>query len=1260
MSQLPPSPPPEPSQRLPPGVQLPHQPPLSPPASPSPPPLRQPCPGVHFDGAKAQLSLVTDSPGLPVAGSEVSASGTHSRTFGFFRTAPPGAGGAIAALSGGLRPVAPATFAVGLPLASAAVAVARTTTLYVDRNVVKVVYQLRDAAGNTQVDTSVSRLKVWLTVDHADGRSPRRASCGLPKSSVGSGVGECESLLPREWFGADSTKVFTTVLVEYDGVEAAVASGGAVSLERQPSHPALTSAGMAATMTRAPVYAGDSVEVIVEAHTGPANFMMKLWKATVRYDASVLELKAVDYSSVYQKPIDCFQPKDECVPGEFVTLASGLANGVSPAAATAQTSLYLMKLTFEARTSALQGTYENALSLTVNSMLNEMGARYLSEMPAEIRDMRVGASSAGQLHVVPVRVIAMLGYASSAELANTAVLDGADVRSAVTVLRVLDRPALSPSLAGLGEYACSVSGDVGLVQLSNEWGCTVTTVHDASAFGGGDTSVLVTPRPPHVDAASATVPLRVWQPLMVAVLVEDTTLSRIEGLRVAGACSRLAYQSAKVTAVAVFGGSLLRSVSDVDVSELMQFTGGSSVAVTVSGRTVTGASAGSASVSVTATRLAARVVAASVRVVDEAVTVVELHGSVVTGLEWARLPRSVVPWLPVTERLQAGVRLVQSLRVEGAAGEVQAAVTLSDNSRQQLPPSQLNVQSRYEYLVASADADGGWGVEVAANAQRVCGEMLEVSWIVCNTSVASGTAPVDLQLPVATAVVVQISAGRMTSPDDIASQPPILVSTTSALRVSVTFDDGKTRDFTRDDRVSVAVAGTSAKCVEFVAPSTLEVLPGADCSEVTVIASVTLGDVVLSGRASVPLVRFELLELLLSAYPSAASFSGASTDALTLRRLACTDYFQLAQAFVGARLSDDSLVDVTRFSDVAAAGFAPAEASPGSDAVVGSGAVAVETTAAGEVVVVPRGTGRFSLLATFSSESATATVEAIDDRVDAMALDLQLGELGSGDELSFNREVGTRVQSSVSLSFVDGSGFANVLSLSQFYDATVLVAFSSSVDDVVRSDPTGGFTLLGNHWELVEVRARFACERPLVQDSVRLAANLHPKVGDVDLGRTSGLQYAQSFPGEPLALEMRANVEEAGRLVAFQVDVRFDDSVFEATSCTSGELGGFGCTINDPVDRARLLADSQTSQLGGRLVVLGTLTLRIKTSVESEVSLISAEIVELIRYALGGDDVLGRVYREEMVAGAGYAYVRGATAGRRLSATDERLRLASA
>merc|ERR1719197_2004214 len=116
-----------------------------------------------------------------------------------------------------------------------------------------------------------------------------------------------------------------------------------------------------------------------------------------------------------------------------------------------------MTLTFEARASALPGTYEDALSLTVNSMLNEMGARYLSEMPAQIHDMRDGASAAGELHVVPVRVVAMLGYASSAELVNTAVLDGADVRSAVTVLRVLDRPALSPSLAGLGEYACSVS-----------------------------------------------------------------------------------------------------------------------------------------------------------------------------------------------------------------------------------------------------------------------------------------------------------------------------------------------------------------------------------------------------------------------------------------------------------------------------------------------------------------------------------------------------------------------------------------------------------------------------------------------------------------------------------------------------------------------------------------------------------------------------------------------------------------------------------
>ena len=55
----------------------------------------------------------------------------------------------------------------------------------------------------------------------------RAAGCRNPRSGA---EWVSESLLPREWFGADSTKVFTTVLVEYDGVEAAVASGGAVSL----------------------------------------------------------------------------------------------------------------------------------------------------------------------------------------------------------------------------------------------------------------------------------------------------------------------------------------------------------------------------------------------------------------------------------------------------------------------------------------------------------------------------------------------------------------------------------------------------------------------------------------------------------------------------------------------------------------------------------------------------------------------------------------------------------------------------------------------------------------------------------------------------------------------------------------------------------------------------------------------------------------------------------------------------------------------
>ena len=50
--------------------------------------------------------------------------------------------------------------------------------------------------------------------------------------------------------------------------------------------PALSSAGMLATMIESPMFAGDSFTVNVYAHTGPSNYALVTWQLTLLYDAS--------------------------------------------------------------------------------------------------------------------------------------------------------------------------------------------------------------------------------------------------------------------------------------------------------------------------------------------------------------------------------------------------------------------------------------------------------------------------------------------------------------------------------------------------------------------------------------------------------------------------------------------------------------------------------------------------------------------------------------------------------------------------------------------------------------------------------------------------------------------------------------------------------------------------------------------------------------------------------------------------------------
>ena len=137
------------------------------------------------------------------------------------------------------------------------------------------------------------------------------------------------------------------------------------------------------------------------------------------------------------------------------------------------------------------------------------------------------------------------------------------------------------------------------------------------------------------------------------------------------------------------------------------------------------------------------------------------------------------------------MRLRQQLLSEGASAEVQAVARFTDGTRQAIPLSQMLVESLSSDLGVQLDAASGrWGVSVLIGAARACGSLVNVSWNVCGSVVASGLAPVHLQLPNAISMAVSVDASRLTSPDDSAAVAPISVGYTAAVRVRVSFDDG--------------------------------------------------------------------------------------------------------------------------------------------------------------------------------------------------------------------------------------------------------------------------------------------------------------------------------------------------------------------------------------------------------------------------------------------------------------------------------------
>jgi hypothetical protein len=1086
--------------------------------------------------------------------------------------------------------------------------------LYIDRSSVAIGFQLRDPAGNTQV--RLAGLAVVLELTHSNGQLVRTSSLCSVQLPAG-GAGECTDTLPASWFSSEAT-ASAIVTLSYDGTEIMRTDAGEVQLAGAPLHPALSSAGMLVSSVRAPLFTNDTFRVTVSAHTGAPAFALMLWRFTMQYDVTVLRLMSWSYSSAYQQPLDSHLESA----GTFIALASGLASGVDPSTVTNRSSLTLATFTFKViMTVSEEIKFGGVIRATADSMINQGTFEYVSAWPAGVSDERNGLQTEGQLTVVPIRAVGVLAYAPTTELTNTAVLDGVEVDTRITALMWFDRPQSGLTSAPASSYSCSQADSFAVFELD---GCRVV-VASTNTAGKSSVEVLVS-----LGDLQAVVAVRVWYPLQLVVNAEDAELHRIAGVSASSDCSRPAYQSTRVSAVATFGGAGLPSVAGVDVSRLVSF-GAIGSAVVVSGREVTAAAPGEARIILSGSSAFTLAGAAVVRVSNASVSVVSILALVVTGISWNQSLSSSVPWQPVSAQMPASLRLQQQLVVEGATGEVQAVARFTDGQQLQLRASEMLVFSLSSGLTAQLNgAMGPWGVQVAVGATAVCGGFVQVSWQRCNAVVASGYAPIHLQLPDAVSMSLDLGVMRLTSPDDSAAVMPIAVAHSTALLLLVTFSDGSTRDFSKDDRTSYALTSASAGCAA-IDGNLIAMLDGAACSEIVVVA--TVGVFGLVRNASVPIVRLAQLGITMLAFPS---YPGA-TQLSTLRRVGCSNYFQNARVGLRATLSDGSVYTVTDHGSITL--VAPAN---------GASSVQLVSRQGVSYIVRPSSAGLVVVRGAFGVQNATSSLLVISAPANVTSVTLSLPSLGSAGELSFGGINGTRAQAVTAMGFDDGSQFP-LAAVLDWIPIPALLNFTSSVPSSVVPDALGGFSLRANHYEAIELAARSAVcsgtQSPAPAGLQRVAANLRPALDDVDLGRSSGLQFLQAGGG--LSVQVRANAA-SGRLVAYQVEMHFDAAVLAATQCTGGDMGGFTCTINDPIDRAQLVGVDVSSTLQGSYVLLGTVSLSVRMSA---VTLLSGEIVELVRHATGSSTQLSRVSMVPIAAGHGYAAVFG-TGGRRM---DERL-----
>ena len=761
----------------------------------------------------------------------------------------------------------------------------------------------------------------------------------------------------------------------------------------------------------------------------------------------------------------------------------------------------------------------------INNEEIQIGGQSHPVMAAMLDGFNQSRHTIGMVRIAANSVKRLIAYAESADLVNTAVIDGRIVMANITILAV----QRSGDVKLLPEANCTSLSKA--VQVTKN--CSNVFLNGSEPEGSPEARVKV-----QFGQINTIVSVRVWFPVLpLNLTLTQSELAEVSGWvefnESSGECVQR-YQWSEVYSEARFTydevhfenisttslvrdllTSLDESVAVVDnLGNVYGMSSGQTAIRAVN--PLTGVFLGSAEVKVTSSRRVA------VQVIDIVM---------VTNLS-VSIPDPPYPRLS-TQMAVASVH--QDLRRDHTRGALVACVTFNDGRRQKLN-SELGIQLKSLDIHVLRITGQSEAVSVGSGSG-----ILQADWALSTSrcypngfSLGVGYEMTNVSLSPPIRLEITGVSTRITIPGDKSTVPGI--PTSSSIVVTLVFENGHRVDMSSDSRTVYDLSKSEGfftvhrdrDNVPMIKPSSLGKFGKKDLV-------VRFTHFLISGSVSVNIVTYIGLALHAKPFPP---YPGAPL-VNSLSRIADTNSHEMASLDLVMVLSDSSNYDITQHE-------LTSFSSRSSDVNVGQGSANRVTVKSGVTSSKAVLEGRFG---------------------DVGFMDLLIYVKGSPVNVLNMSNLVLLPENNRTLSGVENSPVAQVqLSLmfdngrhvKQFYDGGAalfpgLITLTSENNQAFIVDSaTGQITLRRNHHQTLSLTATAAVS--MVTSRVRVACNLLPAIGDVDVGEETGLPLPPRHVGSSFQIQVRLNAGTGQGVKMIDLTLSYDRLKLAAISVTKGSV----------------------------------------------------------------------------------------------------------